>query len=198
MTKHSYYPYTSTYSSTRHNTNKNTTSIKFLTQTYNILQHAKHYLQKRPLHNKHSHRPAHIHCNRHKNKHAPYTYIYCLRHLATTGNNNILRAHPLHISRTEEILPRLTRRTIAQLRTNKSPFVELYLHRLDAKSHPSPLFPICNTHIHNTHHHFNCTLIHTTLSPLDLWTDPAGVTALLVDHNRKDRTPPTCKGHGSG
>ena len=25
-----------------------------------------------------SHRPPHSHCNRHKNKHAPYTYAYCL------------------------------------------------------------------------------------------------------------------------
>ena len=31
-----------------------------------------------PLHNKHSHRAPHSQYNRHKNKHAPYTYIYCL------------------------------------------------------------------------------------------------------------------------
>ena len=30
------------------------------------------------LHNKHSHRPPHSHHNRHINKHASYTYIYCL------------------------------------------------------------------------------------------------------------------------
>ena len=41
MTKHSYFPYTSTYSSTRHSTTENTTSITPLTQTYNILQHSK-------------------------------------------------------------------------------------------------------------------------------------------------------------
>ena len=35
-------------------------------------------LYQQPLHNKHSHRPPHSHYNRHKNKHAPYTYIYCL------------------------------------------------------------------------------------------------------------------------
>ena len=40
--------------------------------------------------------------------------------------------------------------------------------------------PLCNTHIHDTHHLFNCTHIRTTLSLLDLWTDPAGVTALLA------------------
>ena len=87
------------------------------------------------------------------------------RHLATRGNNKILHIPPPHISSSEEILPRLTRRTLAQLRTNKSPFLKSYLHKEDAKSHPSPLFPLCNTH---THHLFN----YTTLSPLDLWTDP--------------------------
>ena len=32
----------------------------------------------------------------------------------------------------------------------------------------------------NTHHLFNCTHIRTTLSPLDLWTDPVVVMKLLV------------------
>ena len=73
------------------------------------------------------------------------------RHLATRGNNKILRTPPPHISSSEERLPRLTRRTLAQLRTNKS-----YLHKVDAKTHPSPLCPLCNIHIHNTHH-LNCT-----------------------------------------
>ena len=99
------------------------------------------------------------------------------RHLATRGNNKILRTPPPHTSSSEEILPRLTRRTLAQLRTNKSPFLKSYLHKVYAKTHPSPLCPLCNIH---THHLFNCTHIHTTLSPLDLWTDPAGVTALLA------------------
>ena len=35
------------------------------------------------------------------------------RHLATIGNNKILCTPPPHISRSEGILPRLTRRTIA-------------------------------------------------------------------------------------
>ena len=49
------------------------------TQHTSTLQGSKkHYFQQRPLHNKHSHRPPHSHYNRHKNKHAPYTYIYCL------------------------------------------------------------------------------------------------------------------------
>ena len=106
-------------------------------------------------------------------------------HLATRGNNKILRAPPPHTSSSEEILPRLTRRTLAQLRTNKSPFLKSYLHKVDAKTHPSPLCPLCNIHTHDTHHLFNCTHIRTTLSPLDLWTDPAGVTALLARWTEK-------------
>ena len=47
----------------------------------------------------------------------------------------------------------------------------------------------------------NCTHICITLSPLDLWTDHAGVTALLtrwtesllVDRKREDRTLPTSR-----
>ena len=107
------------------------------------------------------------------------------RHLATRGNNKILRTPPPHTSSSEEILTRLTRRTLAQLRTNKSPFLKSYLHKVDAKTHPSPLCPLCNIHTHDTHHLFNCTHIRTTLSPLDLWTNPAGVTALLARWTEK-------------
>ena len=103
-----------------------------------------------------------------------------LRHLATRGNNKILHTPPPHSSSSEEILPRLTRRTLAQLRTNKSPFLKSYLHKVDAKSHPSPLYPLCNTHTHDTRHLFNCTHIRTTLSPLNLWTDLVGVMELLA------------------
>ena len=44
------------------------------------------------------------------------------QHLAARDNNKIQRTHPPQVSSTEENLPRHTRRTLAQLRTNKSPF----------------------------------------------------------------------------
>ena len=100
-------------------------------------------------------------------------------HLATRGNK-ILHTPPPYISSSEEILPRITHRPLAQLKTKKSPFLKSYLHKVDAKSHPSPLCPLCNNHTHDTHHLFNCTHICTTLSPLYLWTDPAGVMELLA------------------
>ena len=73
----------------------------------NIQQHSKaktHSLQQCPLHN----------------KHAPYTVhtTHLLsRHLATRSNNKKLSTPSPHINSSEEILPRLTRRTLAQLGT---------------------------------------------------------------------------------
>ena len=57
-----------------------------------------------------------------------HTYIVS-RHLVTIDNNKILRTPPPHISSSEEILPRLTRHPIVQLRTNKSPLLKSYLHK---------------------------------------------------------------------
>ena len=88
------------------------------------------------------------------------------RHLATRGNNKILRTPPPHISSSEERLPRLTRRSLAQLRRNKSPFLKSYLHKVDAK-HIHHHYDPTVTSTHTTHHLFNCTHIRTTLSPLE-------------------------------
>ena len=126
------------------------------------------------------------------------------RHLATRGNNKILRTHPQHLSSSEEILPRLTCRTLAQLRRNKSPFLKSYLHKVDAKSHPAPLCPPpCNTHTHDTHHLFNCIHIHTTLSLPGFADRPcrSGCTAGQMDGETGWWTTNrniTHKGHGSG
>ena len=101
------------------------------------------------------------------------------QHLAARGNNKILQAHLAQVSSTEENLPRHTCRTLTQPRTNKSPFLLSYLHKIDASTHPSPLCPLCHIHEHTTPHLFSCPQIHTTLSTLGLWRDPSGVAALL-------------------
>ena len=72
------------------------------------------------------------------------------RHLATIGNNKMLCILPPPISSSEEITHRRTCHTLAQLRTNKSPFLKSYLHKVDTKSHPSPLCPSVRF-THTTH-----------------------------------------------
>ena len=68
------------------------------------------------------------------------------RHLATRGNNKMLRTPPPHISNSEEILPHLT---FVQLRTNKSPFLKSYLHKV------TPNY---------IHHHYNTQDTHISSS----------------------------------
>ena len=168
---------------------ENTTFITSPTQTHNILQHSKainniifnngRYTTNIPT-DPHTVIKTAIKTNM---RHIHTSIVS--RHLATRCNNKILRTHPPHIGSSEERLPRIIRRTLAQLRTNKSPFLKSYSHKVDAKTHPSPLCPLCNIHTHNTHYLFNYTHIRATLSPLDLWTDPAGVTAMLARWTEK-------------
>ena len=100
--------------------------------------------------------------------------------LATSGNHKILRTSPPHISSSEEILPRLTRRTLAQLRPNKSPFLKSYLHKVDVKSHPSPLFPLSNT-VSLTHTTYIISLLHPHTNHI--------VTPEFVDRPRRSDCP---------
>ena len=106
---------------------ESTTSITPIPQTYNILQHPK---APKPLSlttvatQEHSHIPPHSHYNRHKTNMRHIHTSIVSRHLATRGNNKILRTPPPHICSSEEILPRLTRHTLAKLKTNESQFLK--------------------------------------------------------------------------
>ena len=99
----------------------------------------------------------------------------------------MLRTPPPHISSSEEILPRLT---LAKLRTNQSPFLKSYLHKVDAKS---PLCLLCNTHTHTSslqlHPHCHpCICGQTPLEGLHCW--PYGRRRCwLVNHKREHRNP---------
>src|SRR5207245_2006861 len=93
--------------------------------------------------------------------------------------NKILGHQAPEIHHTEELLPRKTRCTLSQLRTNKSPFLLSYKHKINPTLYPSSLCPLCKNFEHNTSHLFNCTHIPTTLIPLDLWNAPRRVTELL-------------------
>ena len=113
-------------------------------------------------------------------------------HLATRGNNTILRTPTPRISSSEEKSPRLTRHTLAQHRTTKSSVLKSYLHKVNVKSYPSPLFPLCNTHIHNTSSRQLRPHTHHIVTPGFLeagwWTTSRKIGL---------PPPPTSKGHGS-
>ena len=52
-------------------------------------------------------------------------------HLMQRNHNKLIHQHALKISPSELPLPRETRRTLAQLGTNKSPILISYLHKVD-------------------------------------------------------------------
>ena len=127
-------------------------------------------------------------------------------HVATGGNNKILRTASSHISSSEEILPASFVAPLPKSeQINHSSSNHTYTK--STSNHINHHYaPLCNTHIHNTHHLFNCTHIRNTLSTMDLWTHSAGVTALLARETEKlagvpqagNSDSPTSKGQESG
>ena len=62
----------------------------------------------------------------------------------------IIITRPPHISSSEKIIPRLT---LAHLRTNKSPFLKSYLHKVDhIYYHYAPFVTLTNTASHQLTH----------------------------------------------
>ena len=94
--------------------------------------------------------------------------------------NKVLQDQTPSVSPAELFLSRETRRTLAQLRTNKSPLLVSYLFSIGDPRHPSPLCPLCLMHDHTSSHLFECKSLPTSLSSLDLWTNPDKVEPFLA------------------
>ena len=93
---------------------------------------------------------------------------------------SVLQDQTPSVSPAELLLSRETRRTLAQLRTNKSPLLVSYLFSIGDPRHPSPLCPLCLMHDHTSSHLFECKSLPTSLSSLDLWTNPDKVEPFLA------------------
>ena len=116
----------------------------------------------------------------HKRNNKRYNQSYPHTNSKRTQPHNKITNSPFpQIHPSEESLPRHTRCTLAQLRTDKSPFLMAYKHHINPTTYQSPLCPICKITDHNTLHIFNCTRVPTKLTPRDLWHDPGGVGVLL-------------------
>ena len=101
-------------------------------------------------------------------------------YLSQRPPNKVLQDQTPSDSPAELLLSRETRRTLAQLRTNKSPLLVSYLFSIGDPRHPSPLCPLCLMHDHTFSHLFECKSLPTSLSSLDLWTNPDKVEPFLA------------------
>ena len=98
-------------------------------------------------------------------------------HMQSIPINPLIQQQPPEISAAEMQLPRVTRRTLAQLRAQKCPMLKMYLHHIGAADEPN--CPLCRHPVHNTAHLFECPRVPTTLVPIDLWKKPVEVASLL-------------------
>ena len=101
-------------------------------------------------------------------------------HLSQRPPNKVLQDQTPSISPAELLLSRETRRTLAKLRTIKSPLLVSYLFSIGDPRHPSPLCPLCLMHDHTSSHLFECKSLPTSLSSLDLWTNPDKMEPFLA------------------
>ena len=137
------------------------------------IQKTIHIQQQHQLHSKHTFLPDHLSHTNMKTIHTKIVHDYI-----SSTHNKILSKQPPPIHEAETILDHHTRRTLAQFRSNKSPFILSYLNKISLSSHSSPLCLLCQTHLHDTLHLFTCPKISTTLGPdpvraakfLDHWT----------------------------
>ena len=86
-------------------------------------------------------------------------------HLLRRNHGRLIRQHAPGVSPSELSLPGEARRTLAQVRTNESPILISYLHRVDDTHHTSPLCPIYETHTQTTY-----SAAHTFIPQATYWT----------------------------
>lgn len=113
---------------------------------------------------------------RRRNKQAIHTSII-EEHLHNLLHNPLIQAQPPKIHPSEKTLSREARRRLAQLRAQKIPLLQEYLHNIGAEEDPS--CPLYGHHSHNTAHIFEYLTVPTELSPIHLWHSPAEVADLL-------------------
>ena len=92
-------------------------------------------------------------------------------------NKVILRAAP-EVNAEEKKLPRSSRVTLAQLRSNYSTKLMSTLHCFNPDTY-NPECPKCGDEPHDTNHLFNCPVDPTTLTTLDLWSNPVAAATFL-------------------
>ena len=106
----------------------------------------------------------------------------CVREqISNMANNKVLQATPPKISDSEKALPRVTRTTLAQLRSGYSNYLNSYKARVSQNQAVpvTDLCPLCNADSHTTSHLFSCPSNPTTLTAKDLWSKPLEAARFL-------------------
>ena len=101
-------------------------------------------------------------------------------HMQIIPHNKILNRTAPEISKTEQALPHYTRRLLAQFRTNKSPILHEYLHKITPETHTTQNCSLCHSQVHDTKHLFDCPRLPTDMGPEALLDNPGRAYGLLA------------------
>ena len=83
------------------------------------------------------------------------------QYLSSRKSNKVTNTTPYDIYLLEQTLPHHMRTKLAQLRANKSPFLQSYLHTVNPETYTSQC-SLCLSHTHDTNQHlFNCSQLPT-------------------------------------
>jgi hypothetical protein len=95
--------------------------------------------------------------------------------------NKLLGEIPPEVDKSEETLPRDTRRTLAQLRSGHCPKLYAYMNKIDPHTYPNNICPLCKNpdETHDTLHLFRCPKLHASKGVISLWTHPVYAVSLL-------------------
>ena len=96
--------------------------------------------------------------------------------LLALSNNKVLNTRPPAIDESEKNLPRVTRSTLAQLRSGYSQYLNSYKSRIDRNFNDK--CPNCDNS-HTSAHLFNCPGNPTNLTVQSLWTNPTDAARFL-------------------
>jgi hypothetical protein len=98
--------------------------------------------------------------------------------------NRVLGTLPPGINPSENTLNRKTRSELSRLRSGFSRNLNNYMNRLDNEI--QDVCPLCNATPHDTPHLFDCLANPTSLTVIDLWTNPVEAANFLKIDNDED------------
>ena len=102
--------------------------------------------------------------------------------------NNVLGGLPPAIHLSERSLPRLSRRTLCQLREDRCIGLETFKHKIGTA--PDDLCPLCHNDSHISQHLFDCPASPTNLNFHDLWKRPREAVNFLRTLDFFNHLPP--------
>ena len=80
------------------------------------------------------------------------------QYLSFRKNNKVTNTTPYDIHSSVQTLPCHMHTILVQLKANKSPLLQSYLHTVNPETY-TPQWPLCLSHTHDTNHLFNCSQV---------------------------------------